>query len=133
LLSSSQRASRSEPTRITIVLVDPHASRRSASCSGSEGAGYSGGLGEVASRRTLMRILGWLICGLLMGCAGDDAAQPTACSVGSEGCDCTPGGGCDAPLECRSKKCVSVPGNTGGAGGSSAGAAGSSSAGMSGG
>jgi formylglycine-generating enzyme required for sulfatase activity len=35
-------------------------------------------------------------------------AGADACAVGSEGCACTPGGGCDAELRCLSQLCVAA-------------------------
>jgi len=40
------------------------------------------------------------------GSDSDSASDGGTCAVGSEGCACTSGGGCDAPLECRSDLCV---------------------------
>ncbi len=56
--------------------------------------------------------------GLVYGCAvGAEEAGDADCAVGSEGCECTLGGGCDADLDCLSGFCVSF----GGGGGNSAG------------
>jgi hypothetical protein len=55
-------------------------------------------------------------CGaLLLGIAcGDTTAgnETGTCPVGSEGCPCTTGGGCDPNLQCLSNTCVEVPAAT---------------------
>lgn len=52
---------------------------------------------------------------LLLGLAcGDTTAMSTTgdCPVGSAGCPCTAGGGCDGELTCLSNACVDLPGST---------------------
>ena len=51
---------------------------------------------------------------LLLGLAcGDTPATSTGdCPVGSAGCPCTAGGGCDGELTCLSNACVDLPGST---------------------
>lgn len=52
--------------------------------------------------------------GLVYGCAvGGDEIEPSDCLVGSEGCACTEGGGCDPNLQCLSDFCVDVAGTGG--------------------
>lgn len=60
-----------------------------------------------------------LTCGATHACAGKSAsdgggtAEDTgACVVGTVACECTPGGGCDPGLECRSSVCVEAEGVT---------------------
>ena len=54
--------------------------------------------------------LAWFTGALLLGLAcGDSTTQATdsgTCQVGSEGCPCTTGGGCDPGLTCLSDLCV---------------------------
>ncbi len=60
--------------------------------------------------------LAWFSAALLLGIAcGDSTAMSTTgeCVVGSAGCPCTPGGGCDGELVCLSNACVELPGSTG--------------------
>jgi len=60
--------------------------------------------------------LAWFSAALLLGIAcGDTTAMSTTdeCVVGSAGCPCTPGGGCDGELVCLSNTCVELPGSTG--------------------
>lgn len=54
---------------------------------------------------TLLRLaIMFLSAFLLLACA--DSSDGDSCSVGSEGCSCTTGGGCDPGLDCRSMMCV---------------------------
>lgn len=45
----------------------------------------------------------------------DSTETELPCPIGSEGCACTAGGSCDAPLVCASNVCVSADATTGGA------------------
>jgi hypothetical protein len=63
--------------------------------------------------------------GLSWACAGDDTSAD--CSVGSSGCACTSGGGCDPGLRCAGGYCVSDEGGTEGTGTSSGGTGSSAS------
>src|SRR6185436_14292987 len=67
-----------------------------------------------------------------LGACGSDSEtsqgqQPADCPVGSKGCDCTGGDGCDKDLSCVMGKCVVLPG--GGNGGASNGKGGSTTGG----
>ncbi|NUP08791.1 MAG: VWA domain-containing protein [Polyangiaceae bacterium] len=58
--------------------------------------------------------------GLSLSCAaGED--DETGCAIGSEGCACTNGGACDAPLVCLSDLCVDPNSSPGGGGSGSGG------------
>lgn len=62
-----------------------------------------------------------LVLGLGLGCVGDfteapdtgesatDSETGPGCIVGSLGCECTPGGGCDPGLECVANLCTEPP------------------------
>src|SRR5260221_12282884 len=50
-------------------------------------------------------------------CASKATPVLAQCSVGSEGCACTPGGACDPGLSCLSKFCVDPNGGGSGSGG----------------
>lgn len=68
------------------------------------------------------RSVSWLGFGVLLGvaCTGpyasttDSTETDIPCPIGSEGCACTAGGSCDAPLVCASNVCVSADSTTGG-------------------
>ncbi len=47
---------------------------------------------------------------LLVACGGKGGSS---CPVGAEGCECTPGGGCDPGLECVGSVCVNTTADTG--------------------
>src|SRR6185436_1780218 len=56
--------------------------------------------GLASAARLLVVIAFWLIA----GCSS--AAGGSICAIGSEGCICTSGGGCDQGLSCLSSVCV---------------------------
>jgi hypothetical protein len=63
-----------------------------------------------------------LISALLGACGkSSDNATEDRCTVGSEGCACTDGGGCDPDLGCRSNICVVLLANAAGDGDGSGG------------
>lgn len=67
---------------------------------------------------------------LAVGCATatlPDGNDDGECSIGAEGCECTPGGGCDKGLLCLSEFCVD-PGGSASSGGGGAPTTGSSTA-----
>lgn len=66
------------------------------------------------------------------GTGSDGGGDGGACIVGTEGCPCTSGGGCDPGLECRSGLCVDPGGATGGSGSDGGGSATTDSSGASG-
>ncbi len=64
-------------------------------------------------------LVGMLAASLTVGCGADSngggADSPNdSCQLGSEGCECTKGSGCDDGLTCLSKLCVVQPGPEGG-------------------
>jgi hypothetical protein len=55
-----------------------------------------------------------ILLGVLDACSSEDSsADPKSCPVGSEGCPCTQGGGCDQRLSCLSGFCVDATGVAG--------------------
>ena len=74
--------------------------------------GYPGAMVKLTS--LLFSTVLVLVLGLGLGLAcGSDGSQDTAsCTVGSAGCKCTAGGGCDPGLTCASDTCVDLGGAT---------------------
>ncbi len=85
-------------------------------------------------RAFLTALLGALLAASAGACSSGPNSNGSDCPVGSVGCECTPGGSCDAGLACYSNLCVASgtqPG-TGGSAGAGGGSAGNNAAGASG-
>ena len=60
----------------------------------------------------LASFVGALLLGIACGDSTAGSGDTGGCTVGSAGCPCTTGGGCDPNLTCLSNTCVELPGET---------------------
>jgi len=60
----------------------------------------------------LASFFGALLLGIACGDSTAGTGETGGCPVGSAGCPCTTGGGCDPNLTCLSNTCVELPGET---------------------